>query len=174
MPRLDVTVQIASRTETATAVARGDLDLALIEGLAAPNDSLTPFPPLAAIGIAESGIAVVLPPGHPLATRESLRLSDLADARWIGAPEVAPPLDEVRRHAGVDGFRPAFHYTGTDTQSLVALATAGHGLTLLPTKALPPAVTAVAVTTPRLVHRVELLHGTLRKGSPAAVLASFL
>jgi DNA-binding transcriptional LysR family regulator len=174
MPRLDVTVQVAPRTETATAVARGALDLALVDGLAAPNDSLTPFPPLAAIGIAESEVAVVLAPGHPLATRDSLRLSDLADARWIEAPQVAPPLQEIRRHSAVEGFQPAFHYTGTDTQSLIALATAGHGLTLLPETAVPSGVTTVAVATPRLVHRVELVHGTLRKGSPAALLASFL
>jgi len=174
MPRLEVTVQVAARTETATAVARGTLDLALIDGLAAPNDSLTPFPPLAAIGIAESGIAVVLPPAHPLARRDSLRLSDLADARWIEAPNVAPPLQEIRRHSGVEGFRPAFHYTGTDSFTLIQLAATGHGLTLLPTEALPPAVTAVAVTTPRLAHRVELVHGTLRKDSPAALLAGFL
>jgi DNA-binding transcriptional LysR family regulator len=174
MPRLDVTVEVAPRTETATAVARGTLDLALIDGLAAPNDSLTPFPPLAAIGIAESGIAVVLPPGHPLARRDSLRLTDLADARWIEAPHVAPPLAEIRRHAAVEGFRPAFHYKGTDTLTLIALATAGHGLTLLPEAALPQGVTAVPITTPRLAHRVELIHGTLRKPSPAATLATLL
>jgi DNA-binding transcriptional LysR family regulator len=173
MPRLDVTVQVAPRTETATAVARGTLDLALIDGLAAPNDSLTPFPPLAAIGIAESGIAVVLPPGHPLARRDSLRLTDLADARWIEAPALAP-LTEIRRHAAVEGFRPAFHYKGTDTLTLIALATAGHGLTLLPEAALPEGITAVPITTPRLAHRVELIHGTLRKPSPAATLATLL
>jgi DNA-binding transcriptional LysR family regulator len=173
MPRLSVTVQVAPRAATATAVARGNLDLALIDGLAAPNDSLTPFPPLAAIGIAESDIGVVLPPGHPVAHRESVRLSDLADARWIEAPGLAP-LSDIRRHSGVDGFRPAFHYDGTDTLTLIALATAAHGLTLLPGKALPPGVSAVAVTTPRLAHRVELVHGTLRKGSPAAVLAALL
>ena len=173
MPRLDVTVQVAPRTETATAVARGDLDLALIDGLAAPNDSLTPFPPLAAIGVAESEISAVLPPGHPLATRESVRLTDLADARWIEAVAIAP-LPDIRRLAGMDGFRPALHYKGTDTLTLIALATAGHGLTLLPKTALPESVTAVAVTIPPLAHRVELIHGTLSKTSPAAVLAAML
>jgi DNA-binding transcriptional LysR family regulator len=174
MPRLDVTVQVAPRASVATSVARGHLDLALIDGLAAPSDSLTPFPPLAAIGVAESDIAVILPPGHPLVKRDGLRLPDLADARWIAAPDAAPPLAEIRRHAAVEGFRPAFHYAGTDTLTLIALATAGHGLTLLPRTAVPEGVTAVAVTTPRLAHRIELLHGTLRKGSPAAVLAALL
>jgi DNA-binding transcriptional LysR family regulator len=173
LPRLEVTVQVAPRAETATAVARGTLDLALIDGLAAPNDSLTPFPPLAAIGVAESDIAVILPPGHPLASHASVRLTDLADARWIEAPAIAP-LSDIRRLAGVEGFRPALHYDGTDTNSLLALATQGHGLTLLPKTAVPAGVTTVAVTTPHLAHRVELLHGTLRRASPAAVLAGLL
>ena len=173
MPRLDVTVQIAPRMQTATAVARGTLDVALVDGLAAPNDLLTPFPPLAAIGVTETPVAVVLPGGHPLAARDALRLTDLADARWIEAPDIAP-LSDIRRLAGVEGFRPALHYTGTDTRTLIALATAGQGLTLLPGTAIPEAVTAVAVTTPPLAHRVELIHGTLRKGSPPALLASLL
>jgi DNA-binding transcriptional LysR family regulator len=173
MPRLNLTVQVSSRADIATAVARGDLDLALVDGLAAPNDSLTPFPPLMAIGVAESDIAVALPPGHPLASRASVRLTDLADARWIEASDIAP-LSDVRRLAGIEGFRPALHYDGTDTLTLIALAAAGHGLILLPETAVPEAVTAIAVSTPRLSHRVELVHGTLRTGSPAAVLADLL
>lgn len=174
MPRLDVTVQVAPRTATATAVARGASDLALVDGLTAPSDPLTPFPPLVAIGVTESEVAVILPAGHPLAARRGLRLTDLADARWIDAPDAAPPLAEIRRLAGVEGFRPAFRYEGTDTRSLIALAAAGHGLTLLPEPALPGEITTVAVTIPRLAHRVELIHGTLREDSPAAVLAGLL
>lgn len=173
MPRVDITVQVVPRTEITASVARGTLDLALVDGLAAPNDPLTPFPPLAAIGVAETAIAVVLPPGHPLATRQALGLTDLADARWIEAPDISP-LSDIRRLAGVEGFRPALRYGGTDTRFLIALAAAGHGLTLFPRTALPSGVTAVAVTTPPLAHRVELIHSTLRESSPAAVLASLL
>ena len=45
----------------------------------------------------------------------------------------------------------------------------------MPETALPvTGITAVPVTTPRVVHRVELVHGTLRDGSPAAELAALL
>ena len=88
---------------------------------------------------------------------------------------MASPLSEIRRLAGVGGFRPAFRYDGSDTLSLIRLAAAGHGLVLLPETALPgTGLTAVPVTTPRVVHRVELAHGTLRTGSPTAELASLL
>jgi DNA-binding transcriptional LysR family regulator len=180
MPRLDVTVGANARDQVLTAVARGDFDLGLTDGLAARGDPLPEFASLTAVGVSQVGVAVVLPGDHPLAGRGSLRLTDLADARWIEAPGVAAPLAEIRRLAGVEGFRPALRYDGSDTLSLIRLAAAGHGLVLVPETALPETampvtgITAVPVTTPRVVHRVELVHGTLRQGSPAAELAALL
>jgi DNA-binding transcriptional LysR family regulator len=175
MPRLEVTVRVGGRDQVLTAVARGDLDLGLTDGLAARGDPLREFAALTAVGVSQVGVAVVLPRDHPLARRGSLRLTDLADARWIEACEVAAPLAEIRRLAGVEGFRPAFRYDGPDTLSLIRLAAAGHGLVLLPETALPATgITAVPVATPRVVHRVELVHGTLREGSPAEELAILL
>lgn len=186
MPRLDLTVRLISRASVATGVARGELDIGVLDGLAAPGDSLPVLAPLSAIGVGESALAIVVPADHPLAGRAGLRLADLADARWIDAPDVAP-LSDVRRVAGAEGFRPALRYEGTDTLSLVALATAGHGLTLLPTwvagargvrdagEVAPLAESvSVRVGDPPLVHRVELIHGTLREASPAAKLAGLL
>lgn len=173
--RLDVTVQTATRQQLATAVARGDLDLALTDGLTAPGDPLTEQAPVTAIGLTQSPVAVVLPPGHPLATRTSLRLADLTDARWIEADNVAPPLAEIRRHAGTDGFSPALRYPGADVMTLIQLAAAGHGLTLLPETVLRDGgITTVRVTAPRLCHRMELIHTALPKLSPAATLAAML
>lgn len=174
MPRLDVTVRTGTRAAVALGVARGETDLALTDGLAAPGDPLRELAPVTATGIGQAGVTVILPAGHPLAGRSALRLPDLADSRWIEAEQVAPPLAEIRRQAGVDGFRAAFRYDGPDVLSLIRLAAAGHGLTLLPEPVLPVGVTAVPVTAPRVVHRVELIHGTLRESSPAAELAAVL
>lgn len=189
MPRLDVTVRTGTRAEVALGVARGETDLALTDGLAAPGDPLSELAPVTATGISQASVAVILPAGHPLAGRRSLRLPDLADSRWIEAEQVAPPLAEIRRHAGVDGFRPAFRYAGTDVLSLLRLAAAGHGLTLLPEPVLPAGrgqtllpesvlsrtgITSVRVSLPRLSHRVELIHAALPDCSPAAVLADIM
>jgi DNA-binding transcriptional LysR family regulator len=175
MPRLDVTVETGTRQQLATATARGELDLALTDGLTAPGDPLPERAPVTAIGLSETPVAVVLPAGHPLADRATLRLPELADARWIEAGNVAPPLAEIRRHAGVEGFRPALRYPGADITTLVSLAAAGHGLALLPESVLSrTGITAVRVTQPRVGHRVELLHAALSDGSPAAALAGIL
>jgi DNA-binding transcriptional LysR family regulator len=174
MPRLAITVQTGNRQETAIAVARGELDLALTDGLSVPGDPLPEQAPVNAVGVNQEQVAVVLPHGHPLAGRRSLHLRDLADSRWIEADNVAP-LEEIRRHAGVEGFRPALRYTGTDVMSLINLAAQGHGLTLLPETVLRDRGVATAqVDTPRLCHRMELIHTALPKRSPAATLAALL
>ena len=174
-PRLDVTVQVGPRRHVLTAVARGEFDVGLADGLTAPGDPLPEFLSLTAVRVSQAGIAIVLPTDHPLAGRAGLRLSDLADARWIEAPDVTWPLQAIRRLAGVDGFRPALRYDGSDAASLIQLAAAGHGLILLPETALPESgIIAVPLASPRLVHRVELVHGTLREGSPAAELEALL
>ena len=176
MPRLEATVRVASRSSITTGVARGELDIGLLDDLAAPGDSLPLQEPLTGVSIAEAEVALALPLDHPLASRQRIRLADLVDARWIDAPEVAPPLSRVRRVAGTEGFRTAFRYEGTDPLSLIALAAAGHGLTLLPTMVLAGhEIAAVPVVAePQIVHTVELIHGVLRDGSPAAELASLL
>ena len=174
-PRLDVAVRVGPGKQVLPAVARGEFDVGLTDGLTAPGDPLPEFSALTAVRVSQAGIAIVLPGDHPLAGRAGLRLSDLADARWIEAPDVTSPLQEIRRLAGVEGFRPAFRYDGSDAASLIQLALAGHGLILLPETALPPPpISGVPLASPRVVHRVELVHGTLREGSPAAELAAQL
>jgi DNA-binding transcriptional LysR family regulator len=178
MPRLELTVRVAARETVAAGVAAGELDIGLVDGLAAPSDPLrlSEVSPLTAVGVGEEQPVVVLPRSHPLAGRAGLRLADLIDARWIDAPGTAVPLGDLRRAAGADGFRAALTYEGTDTATLAALAAAGHGLTVLPARAAErfPGVASVPVTAPRLVHRTELLHGSLAAGSPAAALGGLL
>jgi DNA-binding transcriptional LysR family regulator len=175
MPRLAITIQTGNRGDTAIAVARGELDLALTDGLTAPGDPLPELAPVTATGLIEDAVRIVLPDGHPLAARSTLCLMDLADARWIAADNVAPQLAEIRRHADTAGFRPAFRYTGQDLKTLINLAAAGHGLTLLPETAVrDQGVTAVPVALPRLCHRLELIHAALPERSPAAALAAIL
>jgi hypothetical protein len=157
---------------------------------------LPPLAPLSALGVTEAVVAVFLPAGHPLAAggrrgvaplgraagSACLQLSNLADARWIDAPGVAPELADLRRAAGTEGFRPALRYDGTDIRALLRLSAEGHGLTIAPSCLLAgtppsagtPGVTALPVSVPRLVHRVELIHGTLPADSPAAAFAAML
>jgi len=177
LPAAGVTLRVLPRDEIPAAVATGTADLGLVDGLAAPSDPLRlpDVAPLTMHGVGEEPVCVLLPATHPLARRRGLRLGDLADARWLDAPDAGLPLAHLRAANGGHGFRPALRYEGTDVRTLTALASAGHGLTLLPGSAATdvPGTVAVPLTHPRVVHRTELLHTGSLAGA-AATLAGAL
>ncbi|MFJ9774802.1 LysR family transcriptional regulator [Kitasatospora sp. NPDC101157] len=176
-PLVEPVVRVLAQDVLAARVATGEVDLALIDGLAAPSDPL-PLPevgPLTTVAVDERPVAVALPAGHPLAGRAGLALADLSAARWLDAPDLTPTAARLRAAAGTDGFRPATRYRGTDVHGLLALVATGHGLTLLPEPVVAgaPGVDHAPIAAPRLVHRTELVHGSLPEG-PAALLARLL
>ncbi|MFJ9610885.1 LysR family transcriptional regulator [Kitasatospora sp. NPDC101176] len=176
-PGVDLVVRVLAQDVLPARVATGEVDLALVDGLAAPSDplSLPDVGPLGTVAVDERPVAVALPAGHPLAGRAGVALADLSAARWLDAPDLTPTADRLRAAAGVDGFRPATRYRGTDVHGLLALVATGHGLTLLPAPVLAGAagVASAPIAAPRLVHRTELVHGSLPEG-PAALLARLL
>ncbi|WP_110943992.1 LysR family transcriptional regulator [Streptomyces niger] len=185
-PLVEVTVRALGREAVARDVATGGLDLGLFDGATAPHDPLhlADTGPLTTRAVTEQPLAVALPATHPLVGRAGLRLSDLADAQWIDAPDTAVPLAQLRAASETDGYRPALRYDGTDVHGLRTLVAAGHGLALLPrpavgdvpgagTAAAGLGVVAVPLSAPRLVHRIEVVHSSAVAG-PAALLATAL
>ena len=162
-PALGAAVRVAGRDEIATAVATGDLDAAIVDGVAAPGDSL-PLPDTG-VPVAEEPLALALPPGHPLTGRDGVRLEDLVDARWIDAPGVATPLAALAMLARADGFRTALRYDGLDVAGLLALVDEAQGIALLPAGIVRRGVPLAA---PPHVHRTELLAA----GEPVARLVA--
>jgi DNA-binding transcriptional LysR family regulator len=176
MPRLDLTVRVVGREDVAAEVAAGDADVGLVDGIAAPSDplQLPDVGPLSVVGVGEELLVVALPLGHPLARRNAIALATLVDARWLDAPDVSAPLPRLRAALGTDGFRASLRYQATDLDGLLALVAAGHGLALLPgSAARAGGLTGVPLSTPRLVHRTELLH-TDGAGDAVAALRSAL
>lgn len=156
VPALTVTVRVTDRVAVARAVATGALELGFVDGVAAVNDPLRlPETGLMVGEVWEQELAVAVAPGHPLAGR-TIALEDLVDARWIDAPAICAPLDELAAIARADGFRAALVYDGADVRGLLELVRAGHGLALLPRRALGD-LPGLALSAPPLVHRTELL-----------------
>jgi DNA-binding transcriptional LysR family regulator len=161
-------------------VAAGDFAMGLVDGVAAPSDPLrlSDTGSLRTTAVAHELLVVALAPDHPLAGRRGISLHDLTDARWIDAPDIAAPLSTLRTATGSDALRPALTYTGTDLQTLLTLISTGHGLAVLPHSAIPvpgsttlPGIAPVPLTAPRLVHRIELLHGHLTEPAASALAA---
>ncbi|WP_062648740.1 LysR family transcriptional regulator [Streptomyces maremycinicus] len=169
LPPAGVTVRVVGRDAVSAAVADATADVGLVDGLAAPSDPLRlpDVAPLTTYGVGEEPVRVLLPAGHPLARRSGLCLGDLADARWLDAPDAGLPLPQLRAANGGHGFRPALRYDGTDLRVLTALVAAGHGLTLLPRSMATgvPGTAAVPVTGPRVVHRIELVYAGTPSGA---------
>jgi DNA-binding transcriptional LysR family regulator len=175
-PGIAVTFEVARRDEVARGIASGRYHLGLVDGVAAPSDPLK-LPDVGLLrtsAVAQEKLAVVVPGSHPMAKRKRLGLATLVDARWIDAPAVSAPLDDLRAAVETDSLRPALVYTGADLLTLLELVSAGHGLAVLPASIdIPPGIAKVLVDVPRLVHRVELLHGQL-DSSAASALAELL
>src|SRR3954471_13173149 len=155
-PALSVTVRVGGRAEIARAVAVGELDTGVVDGVAAPSDPLRlPETGARVAAFEEEPLAVAAPADHPLAGH-AIQMEVLVDARWIDAPGICAPLSELASLARAEGFRPALTYEGSDVAGLLALVGAGHGLALLPERALA-GVAGLPVIQPRLVHRTEWL-----------------
>ncbi|TDD26351.1 LysR family transcriptional regulator [Kribbella turkmenica] len=171
-PGLAVTFEVARRDEVARGVASGAYHLGLVDGIAAPSDPLR-LPDVGLLrtsAVAQEGLAVVVPADHPIAGRKRLGLAALVDARWIDAPAVSAPLDDLRAAVETDSLRAALGYAGADVRTLLELVAAGHGLAVLPASvSVPAGVAKVPVGSPRLVHRVELLHGQLDSAAASAL-----
>ena len=81
----------STRRRRAAAVASGHADVALVDGITAPDNPLAFADAglLQSIALVEVPVVVALPRGHPLQGRSSVDLDVLVDAPWIIAPALA-------------------------------------------------------------------------------------
>lgn len=164
--RQSPSVRISLRSTTAStavaALAAGDVDVALVDGLTAPDNPLALSEPglLMSTGVIEARLLVALPEGHPLAGRKWIDLTMLADAPWVASTHLPNHGEMAEGHFTV--------HEPTDLTTLLSLVAADHGSALIPASVpvLPPGVTAVPLRRPALAHRTEVL--TLRNPPPTA------
>ncbi|MFD9907529.1 LysR family transcriptional regulator [Streptomyces sp. NPDC059063] len=78
----------------------------------------------------------VLPVAHPLADSGQVPLADLAKDAWIGPFPGNPCHDVVVLACEQAGFQPDLEHTSDDFRAVVALASAGAGVALVPRSAL--------------------------------------
>lgn len=167
-------VRVLGRDAVVHSVLTAEIGIGLVDGVTAPNDPVhLPDAGLVLAAVAaERPVAVAMPADHPLAGRAHLRLGDLSDARWIEAPETAVPTARLRALSGFDGFRNSVRYHGTDVRGLLTLVAAGHGLAVLPLDVISGGAAAVPLSAPRLVHRVDVVHGRDRSPVVAELAAA--
>lgn len=168
-PSVRISIRSSGAGAAVAALAAGEVDVALVDGISAPENPLALAEPglLVSIGLMEEELRVVLPEGHPMAGRKWIDLAMLADAPWVAGAEhlvesAAPP--RLRDGSG----RSFAVQEPADLALLLTLVAADHGTALVPASVpmLPAGVVTVPLRRPELVHRTEVL--TLRDPPPQA------
>jgi LysR family hca operon transcriptional activator len=136
-PSLEITLASQSSPELAGALMRGKVDVAFLRREAQA-------PGLAFKLLIKEPLVAVLPTGHRLAARKTIRPQDIAGEIYITPTRVAPALKAViDNYAAKSGITLKPEYDAENLSSAMSLVASTGGVTLLPLYAqnlLSPAV----------------------------------
>ncbi len=156
------TLRQGAHEDTLDWLRTGQVDLAL-------TSPMPGTPEFAGAPVAEQELVVTVPPGHRLAGRKRLRLSQLEGEPFVGLKRgygLRQITDELCADAG---FAPSLAFEGEEADTLRGLVAAGLGVAILPTAEhpLPPDVTELSIT-PRATRKIGLIWISDRELPPAA------
>jgi DNA-binding transcriptional LysR family regulator len=129
-PRLRVQVYEIEGRDCYTQLDTGELDLAI-----AIDDRLAPVgadPRYHRQPLLSDPLDVALPRRHPLATRDSVRLAELADLHWIASNPDSTCYNVTLASCSQAGFRPDVRHYCNEWDAVCALVAAGVGIALVP------------------------------------------
>jgi DNA-binding transcriptional LysR family regulator len=173
-PALDVRVHELDPPPAVAAVARGELDVAVVHDW--QNTPLAVPDPVRRVRLGDDVADVLLPAGHPLADRAALTPVDLADERWLCQPEGSICHDWLIRTFREAELEPRLAYSVAEYQTQLAMLARGIGVGLLPRLGrgpLPPGVAVVPLlpTPTRRVYAVWREQASRRPAIAVAVAA---
>lgn len=142
-PKVEVDLVEIDRDEAMIAVAVRELDLALVYEF--PVVPLEVPPSVELTPLLVDPLHVALPPDHPFAGRERLRLTDLAEERWIQGVHHGSTIDVLPRACRLAGFEPRIAFRTDDQMTVRGLVAAGLGVALAPSLTLPATPSGLAV-----------------------------
>ncbi|MBM9467839.1 LysR substrate-binding domain-containing protein [Nakamurella leprariae] len=103
-------------------------------------------------------LVLAVPADHPLADRQSVRIGDLRDARFIvhSGRRESVMYDQVRRWCRDAGFEPVFRHQVDETSTLVTLVAGGLGVAIVPAPVMALTVAGVAYRPIKDARRLDL------------------
>lgn len=120
-------------------------------------------------------LAAVLPAGHPLASRASVRLSDLANEEFLLLPEGTVMNSLITDACAAEGFVPEVRYRGTRAENIIDLVGRGMGVSLLmrtPAAYLTRSAVSIVDLEQPIVTKIKLYR--LRDREPSREMQEFL
>ncbi|HEX3816403.1 MAG TPA: LysR family transcriptional regulator [Mycobacteriales bacterium] len=165
-PRLRLQVREVEGLDSYTRLDTGELDIALTV-----DDRSTPTradPRFHRLPLLADPLDAALPPDHPLATRRSIALTDLAEQPWIVGAPGGTCYDVAMASCANAGFRPDVRHHCNDWEGVCALVAAGAGVALVPRLATTRRNDAIALrpVTPETVRQVRIAVRTGSECSP--------
>ena len=127
------------------------------------------------IEFAQDQLAAVLPAGHRLATRSTIRLSELANEEFLLLPQGTVMNALITDACAVEGFVPEVRYRGTRAENIIDLVARGMGVSLLmraPAAYLTHSSAAIVNLEHPIITRIMLYR--LRDREPSAEARQFL
>ncbi|KIQ64274.1 LysR family transcriptional regulator [Kitasatospora griseola] len=170
-PELEVRLLESDPYPAAELVARGEVDLAVVQDWAS-----VPLPVQDGVDRLDLGtdpVDLLLPVAHPLAALDAVPMTELRGQRWTSVPPGNICHDWLLHTMREIGEEPDVRYQVGEFESQIALIAAGLGLGLVPRLGrgpLPPGVVARPVT-PRPFRRVYALWRTQTSRRPAITTA---
>ena len=142
-------------------VINNEVDIALISPLPLGNQLLD-----GDLLLTEQ-LYAVLPPGHELAERSSIRLEQLKDEPFVVFSEGYSLRSIVMEACEQAGFVPEIGFEGEETDTIRGLVAAGMGVSLLPELALieinPLQPVKVKLSGPQVTRSIGLIHRSNEK-----------
>ncbi|MGV9269236.1 LysR substrate-binding domain-containing protein [Kitasatospora sp. NPDC003701] len=166
-PDLDVRLLESDPYPAAELVARGEVDLALVQDW--PTVPLPVQDGLARLDFGPDPVDLLLPAAHPLAGAAAVPVARLCGQRWISVPPGNICHDWLVRTLREAGEEPDVRYQVGEFETQIALIAAGLGIGLVPRLgrgALPPEVVARPVV-PEPTRRVFALWRAQASRRPA-------
>ncbi len=135
-PKVELGMIEAEPAEAVERLRSGDVDIALVYDFEPVPGSLGPD--LELIHLLDDTYDAVVASGHRLASRQRLKLSDLAEDPWIASTPRCGCRQITDRACLDAGFEARVAFEADETMAAQALVAAGVGVTMFPRLALNP------------------------------------
>jgi DNA-binding transcriptional LysR family regulator len=167
-PQIELVLDEADPDECVHRLREGELDLAVVYEFR--DDEPLPAD-LRLTALLEDRLRLALPPGHRLADRPRIALTELADETWIQGVRRGSTLATLPAACRQAGFEPRIAFQTDDPMAWQGLVAAGVGVAVIPQLMLPTARRDIAVReldAPSLVRKVSVAMPPGRYRPPAA------
>jgi molybdate transport repressor ModE-like protein len=128
LPGVELSVSMADPTVVLGLLRSGEVDLALTN-----DDTHFDLPDIEAVHLFDEPMLIALPADHELARQSQVKLSDLADERWmLGTTAACPDAGRFIQTCHASGFDPEIAFHNDDYTAILGFVAAGVGVAPVP------------------------------------------